>query len=282
MKTREDLFKNIAKGNKDADLKVISLGLGVQSTAVYLMSSMGILPRADVAIFADPQAEHQKTYDVLKWLQKWKTENNGIEIVVNKDRNLLRDILKKTNSKGNRWASIPAFGGSGGMVRRQCTAEYKIVPVQQSTRKLLGLKKRQRMKPTEMWLGISLDEIQRMKESQMYNITYFYPLIYMGMSRKDCIKFFKDNNFPIPVKSSCVFCPFHSNKFWKEIKEENGAAWKTSVKVDETIRDSSQRGLEDPLYLHRSLIPLKDIDFEDRQESLFADDLFDCEGHCGL
>ena len=61
------------------------------------------------------------------------------------------------------------------------------------------------MKRTEMWLGISLDEIERMKKSAMYNVKYFYPLIYHQMSRKDCIDFFKDNNFPVPIKSGCVF-----------------------------------------------------------------------------
>ena len=67
-----------AKGNKNAELKVISLGMGVQSTAVYLMSSMNYkLERADYAVFSDPGAEHKKTYEMLNWLLAWKEENNG-------------------------------------------------------------------------------------------------------------------------------------------------------------------------------------------------------------
>jgi len=275
------VFKKYAKGNPNADLKVISLGMGVQSTAVYLMSSMGYkLPRADVAIFADPQAEHYKTYDMLKWLLKWKEDNNGIPIIVNKDYNILKDILNSRNSLGAKWITIPAFGEKGGMIMRQCTGEYKIRPVQQSVRRLHKLKPRQRMKPTEMWLGISTDEIERMKDSRMYNIKYFYPLIYHGLSRTDCINFFKENNFPVPVKSSCVFCPYHSNSFWKDVQKENGNAWKTSVKVDKTIRNQSQKGEEDKLYIHNSCKPLDEIDFDDKQLPLFEG--FDCEGHCGL
>ena len=275
------VFKKYAKGNPDADLKVISLGIGVQSTAMYLMSSMGYkLPRADVSVFADPQAEHHKTYDMLKWLLKWKEENNGIPIIVNKDYNILKDILNSRNSLGAKWITIPAFGEKGGMIMRQCTGEYKIRPVQQSVRRLHKLKPRQRMKPTEMWLGISTDEIERMKDSRMYNIKYFYPLIYHGISRNDCIDFFKENNFPVPVKSSCVFCPYHSNSFWKDVQKENGNAWKTSVKVDKTIRNQSQKGEEDKLYIHNSCKPLDEIDFDDKQLPLFEG--FDCEGHCGL
>ena len=135
------------------------------------------------------------------------------------------------------------------------------------------------MKPTEMWLGISTDEIQRMKWSRMYNIEYFYPLIYHNISRNDCVKFFKDNNFPVPVKSSCVFCPFHSDKFWLDIKKENGDAWKDSVRADRAIRDSSARGVKDKLYLHRSLKPLEEVDLNEDQLDLFEEE---CEGYCGL
>ena len=38
-------------------MKIISLGLGIQSTAMYLMSSLNYIDRADYAIFADPGAE---------------------------------------------------------------------------------------------------------------------------------------------------------------------------------------------------------------------------------
>ena len=281
MKT-EKMFKKYAKGDIDAPLKVISLGMGVQSTALYLMSSMGYkVPRADVAIFADPQAEHYKTYDMLKWLLDWKEKNNGIEIIVNKDKNILKDILKSQNQYGGKWVTIPAFGKSGGMIRRQCTNDYKIQPVKESIRDLHSLKKHQRMKRTEMWLGISTDDIERMKESRMYNIKYFYPLIYHMLSRNDCISFFKDNNFPIPVKSSCTFCPYHSNKFWKETQKENGKAWKQAVKVDKTIRNSSQKGEDDKIYIHPSLKPLEEIDFDDGQLDIFEG--FNCdEGYCGL
>lgn len=50
-------------------MRIISLGLGVQSTALYFLSSMGIIERADHAIFADPGAESQQTYDYLEFLK---------------------------------------------------------------------------------------------------------------------------------------------------------------------------------------------------------------------
>ena len=276
--SRSDVYKRYARGNKNAPLKVISLGLGVQSTAVYLMSSMGYkIPRADFAVFSDPGAEHPETYKILDWLLDWKKKNDGIEIIVNADRNLYKDIMTKI-PKGERVASIPAFSkNNNGLLMRQCTSEYKIQPVIKSCRKLHNLKPRQRMLSTEMWLGISLDEIERMKESSLYNIKYFYPLIYHSLSRLDCLKFFKENEFPIPVKSSCVFCPYHSNKFWKEMKSDKNV-WDSILKVDHTIRNNKK--LREPQYLHRSCKPIEDVDFEDNQLEMFEG--FDCEGYCGL
>ena len=266
-----------AKGNKNADLKIISLGMGVQSTAVYLMSSMeDKLSRADYAVFADPQAEHYKTYEMLEWLLKWQKKNDGIPIIVNRDYNLYQDILS-SYKKGSRVASIPAHTTNNGIVRRQCTYEYKIQPVIKSVRELHGLKPRRRMKPTEMWLGISTDEIQRMKESTLYNVTYFYPLIYHNMSRAECINFFKENNFPVPTKSSCVFCPFHSDKFWRSIKKENGDAWKISLEVDKTIRVHPK--MNEKQYLNKQCKPLDEINFQENQTDLFEEE---CEGYCGL
>lgn len=45
------------------NLKIISLGLGVQSTALYYMSSMGELPRCNYAIFVDTGKEKKKTIE---------------------------------------------------------------------------------------------------------------------------------------------------------------------------------------------------------------------------
>ena len=49
-------------------MKIISLGLGVQSTALCMMSSLGRIDRADHAIFADPGGELPQTYQILEYL----------------------------------------------------------------------------------------------------------------------------------------------------------------------------------------------------------------------
>ena len=81
-------------------MKVIALGMGMQSTALYLMSSMRQFERADVAIFSDPMAEHPDTYKLVDWLLKWEKEcADAIPIHIVK-KSIIKDILKGSNYSG--------------------------------------------------------------------------------------------------------------------------------------------------------------------------------------
>jgi hypothetical protein len=258
-------------------MKILSLGLGIQSTAVYLMSSLGYLERVDHAVFADPDAELPDTYKLLEYILEWQKLNNGIPIHVVK-KSLYDDLLAQQNSTGERVASIPAFTGNNtGMLRRQCTKEYKIDSVIKKIRELHGLKPRKRMPMTQVWLGISLDEIQRCKTSMLPRVEYYYPLVEERMTRGDCMRFLEERGFNNVPKSACVFCPYHSDRNWKDLQYNHPEEFKKAVKVDEAIRDSSARGLDEPIYLHRSCKPLKDIEFADQQEMFMCE-----EGFCGL
>ena len=258
-------------------MKIISLGLGIQSTAMYLMSSLGEIDRADYAIFADPGAELPDTYELWNELSDWQKKNNGIKLV-KKTKSLYNDIVNGLNSYGARWASIPAFTESGGMIRRQCTGEYKVDVVIKEIRKLQNLKKYQKMSPVEMWLGISLDEIQRMKLSTFHRITYKYPLIDKKITRNDCRSYLEEKGFLGVKKSSCVFCPYHSNAQWKDIKSNYPEEWKKVLKVDSKIRDLTKKGINDKLYLHTSRKPIEDAYLQEDQEELFMCE----EGYCGI
>src|SRR5271170_6914244 len=57
------------------DFTYLSLGAGVQSTAMLIMSALGLqgCPKADVAIFADTGDEPAWLYDHLETLKKWSS-----------------------------------------------------------------------------------------------------------------------------------------------------------------------------------------------------------------
>jgi hypothetical protein len=283
-------------------LNIISLGCGVQSTAMYYMSSMGILPRADYAIFADTGGERRATLKYLKVLQQWQKKNNGIPIIVVRKRNLHKDLLKGLNSKqAEYFASIPAFtknaDGTIGMLRRQCTGEYKIWQVDQAIRELYNLKPRQRNVPTIIWKGITLDEVERASlpaKNEKWK-TFYYPFLKIftrvgshewdhtsgidKMYRSHVIEWFKRMGLPCPPKSSCFFCPYMSDKAWAEMKKNDPEEFKLAVRIDKRIRNSTAEGINSPIYLHHSCVPLDEIDFEKNQSEI---NWGECSGNCHL
>lgn len=269
-------------------MKIISLGLGVQSTALYYLSSIGgMMPRADYAIFADPGAESKETYNYLEYLQKWQKQNNGIEIIVEAGKNIYTDIIVKSKS-GKRFASIPAYtaneDGSTGILRRQCTREYKIEQVYRAIRRIYGLKPRQRYPATEIWIGITVDEAHRARDSREKWATNIYPFLntptdYLPKvwNRFDCLTFFQENNLLIPPKSSCVFCPYQSPMRWKKVMESPDR--EKVVAVDHAIRDMSMRGMISPIFLTAQCLPIEKINFQNIPDDMFG---AECEGHCGI
>ena len=36
-----------------------------------------------------------------------------------------------------------------------------------------------------------------------------------------------ERQYPKPAKGACVYCPYHDNKFWKEMRDERPKEWKT-------------------------------------------------------
>lgn len=267
----------------NARLRVLSLGAGVQSSTLALMAARGeIGPMPDCAIFADTQWEPQGVYDWLTWL-----ESQLPFPVYRVTKGSLRASLVRVGEDGQkRFASAPFFVAGGGLVRRQCTREYKVEPIEKAIREMIGLQPRQRAPKgpvVEQWIGISTDEMQRMRINRRKFIQHRWPLIEMKMSRKDCLKWMEDRQYPKPSKSARIGCPFHDNKTWRDMRDNDPVSWADALEVDTAIRAQGPlKGMNRLQFMHRSLKPLAEAPI-DLEESI-AGDLFaeDCEGMCGV
>ncbi|WP_372502291.1 hypothetical protein P7L66_12645 [Tistrella mobilis] len=266
-------------------LRALSLGAGVQSTALALMAAHGeIGPMPDCAIFADTGWEPKAVYEHLAWLRSPNVLPFPVHIVTAGN---IRDGLVR-GAQGERWASIPAFtksaSGTVGMIRRQCTKELKIVPIRRKVRELVGLTgKRSPDRPVvEQWIGISLDEIVRMKMSFEPWQVNRWPLIKLDMKRRDCLRWLERHGFPMPPKSACIGCPYHSDVVWRQMRDEDPDGFADAVAIDRLIR-TGFRNLRGEVYLHRSCVPLDEANLDtpaDKgQLDLFADE---CDGMCGV
>lgn len=261
----------------------ISLGAGLQSTALLVCSERGLhgVPKADVAIFADTGDEPAWVYEHLDVLGFWA--KTPIRVV--RKGCLSDDMIARHRGEKSRLACIPAFtkgdDGREAMLRRQCTREYKIEPIEKMVRELLGYKPRQRIRESvQCLLGISVDEASRMRPSRTRWITNAYPLVDANLTRGRCAEIIEAAGLPVPKKSSCVFCPYHSDGYWQTLKQEHPGEFAKAVAFDREIRDMSMSGMERPAFLHRTLQPLDQVDFDERTRLPLFDE--ECDGYCGV
>lgn len=261
---------------------IISLGAGVQSSTMALMAAHGeITPMPDCAIFADTGAEPQGVYKWLDWLEM----QLPFPVYRVSNGNLRDDILSavaglnRTGHLGQPpFFSEPRPGASArGMLRRKCTGTYKITPIKRKVRELT------KGKACSQWIGISTDEVQRMKPSGVKYITHRWPLIERDMSRLDCLAWMNARGYPTPTKSACTFCPYHDDALWREMKANDPASFADAVMIDKAIEDGiPSAGAHFRLALHGSMKRLAEVDFRTAEDagqvSLFDDE---CTGLCG-
>lgn len=250
-------------------MTVLSLGAGVQSTALYLMACEGLLENysVDRAIFADTQWEPKAVYDHLAKLQAL----NAIPIDVVTAGNIRSDALAS-----KQFASMPLHvvnaSGGGAMLRRHCTYDYKIAPIRKRIQELRGTAR------ATVLIGISTDEAHRAKPADVKYLEHRWPLLEMGLKRAHCVMFLKSRGWDRVPKSSCIGCPYHDDSFWLDLRDNSPSEFMDAVDFDRRVRTATR--IDGDAYLHRSKKPLDLVAFHhDGQQNLFD---HECEGMCGL
>lgn len=280
-------------------LTVMSFGAGQQSSALALLAlqnddrllqhTEGRTP--DLYLFADPGDERDDTYKNVDRFKRL-AEQHGKQFVVLENKHTLSEgvLLALNEKKGRHNEALPVFvkrqksnnEWTRMIARRQCTSSTKIKLLERHIKKR---KKEHDHTHVYHWLGISFEEMQRMKSSVDSWRTYEHPLVDMKWTRGQVIEYLQRNGFFDIPHSACVFCPFQSDRQWAELKKQDPDGWKKAVQVDKHIRETLQRhgnyaGLKGiDIGLHKSFKPLDQIDFSDNQLSLFSNE---CAGVCGV
>lgn len=271
---------------------VINLGAGVQSSTLALMAERGeVGPKPIAAVFSDTQAEPASVYAWLEWLER---QLSFPVIRVTAGSLTHRSLHLYTNKKkGNRYIKnmIPAFvknpDGTKGIVGRRCTYDHKIIPLTKAARKLGKIKRGQKTLGVVQWLGISLDEVSRMKPSRLPWSQHRFPLIEMEMTRHDCLRWMAKNGYPTPPRSACIYCPFHSDHEWRRLKYQEPAAFAEAVQYERDLQQlHATPGVYNRMtsipYLHDSLRPLDQVDFSEDTTQGQLKFHNECEGLCGV
>ena len=274
-------------------LRVLSLGAGVQSTTLALMAAHGEIDPVDCAIFADTQAEPKAVYDHLTKLRAALP----FEVHVVSKGSLRQELIDASEGRSGAWGRPPLFlrnpDGSNGMLRRQCTQDYKLDVIYRKVREVAGVKRKSpgpRHVIVEQLIGISIDEAHRQRDSRCRWIENAYPLVRHGITRTECLEKLHAWGWTSVPKSACTFCPFHSDAMWADMKANDPASFADAVDIDNRLRSRKMLTvLRGEAYLHSLRQPLDTIQFEtavkqpDGQRrldfGLFGNE---CEGLCGV
>ena len=267
-------------------LRVISLGWGVQSFALACMSALGVLPKVDAAVHGDTGWERPETYRLAEKWTPW-LEDRGVPVItVTAPDNVRFDFQDdRATYKGY---SPPFFvmGPRGsGILGRHCTDNWKRKPV---NRWLSAELQRRGLKKTEgvvdLWLGITLDEITRMRVSTTKYINHVFPFLQSlkpAWRRQDVKDWLVENDLELPVKSSCVFCPYRDRATWRDIKLNYPECWERAIKLDEKIRHMKNNYL---CFVYHDRKPLAECDLRSPidlgQMTIWEDE--ECSGNCFL
>lgn len=246
-------------------IHIISLGAGVQSSAMALMACHGVIkPMPQCAIFADTGDEPREVYLWLKELCRMLT----FQVVWLKMPSL-SDSLVNSNGHSQIPSWIKNTKGGPSLGKRQCTKYFKILPVRHEIRS------RYPGQDVTLWHGISTDEATRAKDSDRQWLTHRFPLLEHRLSRHDCRKYLESKTSWQVPKSACVHCPYRSGPQWRRSLED---PYELGIirKVESVLLPRGE-------FLSDQLKPIEQCDFSTEEErgqiNLFENE---CEGMCGV
>ena len=196
---------------------VLSYGGGLNSTAllVYLVKNDKPL---DLVIFADTGNEFEHTYQTVEYYKNWLHQHYPavkFEIVNSKYGMDLYTYAWNKKIVPNR-------------MKRDCTTKFKILPIKHYLRETYG-----KQETFIQYIGISLEEAHRMRDSDVKYSKLVYPLVDAAIDRDDCVDLLKQYNLPVPEKSGCWFCPFTNKANWIKLYQEHPDLFQKSIELEQ-------------------------------------------------
>jgi hypothetical protein len=237
-------------------LSAFSFGGGVQSMAALCLAKRGVL-HYKYFIFSDvgDDSENPGTVKYLNEIAIPYAKNNGLNIVktnrVNwegKPQTLMERILRTERS-----IDIPVRGKTGKPGARKCTGDFKVKPVANWMRSMGA----NEVNKGIIGVGISIDEWQRMKPSQLKYITNEYPLVDLEISREDCVRIIQEEGLPVPPKSSCWFCSFHKISHWVNLKNDDPELFSKVVNFEKFLQNRCDSLGRNQVYITQFAKPIE-------------------------
>ena len=242
----------------------MSYGGGKQTVAMITLVLEGKLPRPDLIVMADTGREVKTTFEYLDRVVQPALREVGLRVEIAGHEYSHHDLYKSGD------LLLPTFTRQNGTIGKMptfCSDEGK----QRVIRRWL---RERGVNDTDVWLGISLDEAERMKDSGLNWYRHVYPLIELvPMHRSQCVTQIQKFGWEVPNKSRCYMCPNQSALAWKDLKRRADGDFDKAVQLENEVRQKDQH-----VYFHPLAIPLEQA----VEQSKLQKDMFDgCDsGYC--
>lgn len=170
----------------------LSFGGGRQTVGLVALIAQGEWPKPDFVLFADTGWEWPETYDYMERYVKPCLIALNIPFV---------RVHASYKAGDNLWDYYIHYRAIPMPMDRTCTKMFKTQPLAKFYRSQVI---------TEEWIGFSYDEQGRTKAKRplLKRLIVRYPLIELNLTVHDCVAAIERQGWPIPLKSSCVFCSF--------------------------------------------------------------------------
>lgn len=234
-------------------LNIWSCGGGTQSAAIAALIVRGRIPKPDIALMVDTEREQSSTWDYAHGTLIPALASVGVELHIIKKSDYATVDLYAMNGD----LLLPVYSNQSGKIGKLptfCSNEWK----QRVARRYL---KDQGVTRCRTWIGISRDEMHRVRVSNAAWCQNFYPLIEaefaLYYSRADCVKEVLGIGWPEPPRSACWMCSNMGVDEWLDMRANRPRDFVKAVAMDYAIR------VKDPhVFLHEQCVPLDKVNWE--------------------
>jgi hypothetical protein len=241
------------------DAIVWSCGGGTQSGAIASLIGAGELPRPDYAFMTDTGREKSGTWPFVDGYIRPNLARVGLELTTNRKSELSKvDLYSASGS-----ILLPGYtdqSGEVGKLPAWCSGMWKR-DVGERWMRSMGIE------TCVNWLGISLDEMRRVRAQHRPWLRVEYPLIFiLRYTRQNCVDRIRADGWTGPIPhSACWCCPNMKDGEWLDMKNNYPEDFARACALEVEIQ------LVDPhFWMHPSCVPLSQVDFT-AQFTMFAD-----------
>jgi hypothetical protein len=248
--------------------QIWSCGGGTQSGAIAALIADGKLPRPDLCLMVNTGRERSGTWPFVDGFIRPQLAKAGLDLTVIRATQPNGEPVSLYSAEGG--ILLPGFTtitGSIGKLSPFCSGTWKR-DVQERYLRTIGV-----ITGTQ-WLGISCDELKRLRSQHRPWLKIAYPLIFMvRMWRVDCVQLIRSKGWvgPIP-NSACWMCANADDNEWQDMKRNWPDDFEQACVLEEEVQKNDPH-----FWLHPSCTPLRAVDFS-AQHTMFADR--GCTGGC--